>query len=40
MRLFLIALFLLVFSIVSLPLYLAAWLLGKKDEKRNSKSDS
>lgn len=33
MRLILIALFLFVFSIVSLPLYLVAWLLGKKDEK-------
>ena len=34
MRLILIALFLLVFSIVSLPLYLVAWLLGKKEEKQ------
>lgn len=34
MRMILVGLFLLIISVVSLPLYLVAWLLGKKDEKK------
>lgn len=33
MRMVLIGIFLFLFAIISLPLYLVAWLLGKKDEK-------
>ena len=33
MRIFLVGVFLLLFAIISLPLYLVAWLLGKKDER-------
>lgn len=33
MRIFLVGVFLLLFAIISLPLYLVAWLLGKKNER-------
>ena len=33
MRMLLVGIFLVLFAIVSIPLYFVAWLLGKKDEK-------
>jgi len=33
MRMIIIILFLLIFFVISLPLYLVVWLIGKKDEK-------
>ena len=33
MRIILVGVFLVLFAIISLPLYLVTWLLGKKDER-------
>lgn len=33
MRIVLVAIFLIIFAVISIPLYFVAWLLGKKDEK-------